>query len=168
MSERVQQIKENLQISRVGARGRKRRASLHPLALRSGPQFCRYLWKLWSISLGFSVSSNNLSPGDSSKMCHLRGLRVVLAGFERAVTFSKRICSFGSWPFHLTAFFLQRFTVCKAVSLPPEKLILSLKTHKMHEFPARNIEIIVPPGHPISKPVIPRGPKSGGAQAPST
>ena len=63
---------------------------------------------------------------------------------------------------------VQRFTVCKAVSLPPEKLILSLKTHKMHEFPARNIEIIVPPGHPISKPVIPRGPKSGGAQAPST
>lgn len=38
----------------------------------------------------------------------------------------------------------------------------------MHEFPARNIEIIVPPGHPVSKPVFPPGPKSGGAQAPST
>lgn len=101
-------------------------------------------------------------------MCHLRGLRVVLAGFESAVTLSERICSFGSCPFHLTAFFLQRFTVCKAVSLPPEKLILSLKAHKMHEFPARNIEIIVPPGHPVSKPVFPSGPKSGGAQARST
>ncbi|CAI9157059.1 unnamed protein product [Rangifer tarandus platyrhynchus] len=30
----------------------------------------------------------------------------------------------------------------------------------MHEFPARNtIEIIVPPGHPSSKPVFPPGPK---------
>ena len=155
---------ENLQSSRVGAGGRKKRASLQGRALRAGPGFCRHFGPLPS------ASQVRLPPGapPPTQICHLRGLRLAFSWFWKCKPHSKQthllswipIFSFFWFCFVCFVFFTKPFAL-------PEKFILLFKVRRENDFPSpKAIDVIAPPEHPSSESVPSGGPSGGRARAP--
>lgn len=137
-----------MQISRVGAGGRKIIASLQGRLLLVGPGFCRHpgetlahsarLPRLPKSHLSTGGPPNLSPPGAASRL-------YLDLGLEVQPTLSKYVCSLGSRTFHL-------FFPAALYSLQnplPLRNSFCFSRHRVHEFPSLNaIEVIVPPWHP--------------------